>query len=99
MEVPMDMKQSLELAVLVIAAIAIVASFFNMLTRERRVRVGYIYNGSGSGGEGSYGGSNPSTDTGSSSGGHGDHGCSAGGFSSDGGSCGGGDGGGGGGGD
>jgi hypothetical protein len=96
MEVLMDMKQSIEIAVFVIAAIAIVASFFNMLTRERRVKVGYIYNGGGSGGDGSYGGSNYSTDTGSSSGGHG---CSHGGSSSDGGSCGGGDGGGGGGGD
>ncbi|MGU3666226.1 hypothetical protein ACLBX9_18735 [Methylobacterium sp. A49B] len=93
----MDMKQSLELAVFVIAAIAIVASFFNMLTRERRVKVGYIYNGSSGRGSGSHSSSNSWTDMSPPPGDiHGSHHCSDGGASSDGGSCGGGDGGGGG---
>ena len=92
----MDMKQSIELAVLVIAAVAITASLFNLLTRERRPKTGYIYNGSGYW-DASGGGPQPGTDP-SPFGGHSGHGCSHGGSSSDGGGCGGGDGGGGGGG-
>jgi hypothetical protein len=98
MEVPMDLKQSIELAVFVISAIALIASFFNMLTRERSAGIGYIYNGSG-GGDGRRGSSNSTSDPCPSSVSHGGHGCSGGGSSSDGGSCSGGDGGGGGGGD
>ncbi|MGU3664936.1 hypothetical protein ACLBX9_12185 [Methylobacterium sp. A49B] len=88
----MDMKQSIETAVFVIAAIALIASFFNLLSRERRREVGYTY---GSGGEVDWnsGSSNSSSDTASSVG-HGGSNCSDGGFSSGDGSCGGGDGGG-----
>lgn len=96
-EVLMDIKQSLELAVLVIAAIAIVASLFNLLTRERRPKIGYTYSGSGySDGTGSFPGQG--TDPSPFSGSHGGHHCThSGSGSSDGGGCGGGDGGGGGG--
>ncbi|TXN41379.1 hypothetical protein FV233_25255 [Methylobacterium sp. WL7] len=94
MEVLMDMKQSIEIAVFVIAAVALMAAILNLLMRDRRPQVGYTYSGSGEW-DGSYGSSNSSSDPGSSSGGHS---CSHGGSSGDGGSCGGGDGGGGGGG-
>ena len=87
----MDMKQSIELAVFVIASIALVAALLNVLMRERRQTVGY--NDSG-GGDWNSGSSGTSSDPGPSSG---SHGCSHGSSSSDGGSCGGGDGGGGGG--
>lgn len=85
----MDMKQSIEMAVFVIVAIALIASFFNLLSRERRREVGHTY-GSGGDVDWNSGSSNSSSDTGFSSGGHSGSNCSDGGSFSDGGSCGGG---------
>ncbi|MCJ2099192.1 hypothetical protein [Methylobacterium sp. E-046] len=92
----MDEKQSIEIAILVLAAVGLIASVFNLLTREKTRKVGYTYSGSGYW-DASGGSSQPGTDP-SPFGGHSGHDCSHGGFSSDGRSCGGGDGGGGGGG-
>ena len=92
----MDTKQSIELVVFVITAMALIASFFNLMARSRRPEVGYTYRGGDW--DWSGGSSHTGSDSGSSSGGQGSDGCSGSGSSGDGGSCGGGDGGGGGGG-
>jgi len=97
LEVLMDMKQSIEIGILVMAAVGLIASVFNLLTREKTRKVGYTYNGSGYWDE-SMTSSGRGTDPSPTSSTHGSHDCSHGGSAGDGGSCGGGDGGGGGGG-
>jgi uncharacterized membrane protein YgcG len=96
MEVLMDRKQSIEIAILVLAAVGLIASVFNLLTREKARRVGYTYSGSGYWDENTVS-PGPGTDPSPTFSNHGSHNGSHGGSSSDGGSCGGGDGGGGGG--
>jgi uncharacterized membrane protein YgcG len=83
----MDTKQSIEFVVLVITAMALIASFFNLMARSRRPEVGYTYRG-GDWPWGS-GNSHTSSDPGSTSSSQGGDGCS-GGYSGDAGSCGGG---------
>jgi uncharacterized membrane protein YgcG len=96
MEVLMDMKQSLAIAVFVVVAIAPVVALVNLLMRERRQKVGYNYSGGGyADTTGTFPGqaSDPSPFSGS----HGGHHCPSGDSTSgDSGSCGGGDSGGGG---
>ncbi|WCS24467.1 hypothetical protein LOK46_25585 [Methylobacterium sp. NMS14P] len=87
----MDEKHAIELAVIILAAIAIVASLLALLTKERSRKFSYTYSDSSTWGA-------SSIDSGSTSDSHGSHHCSHSGSSGDSGSCGGGDSGGGGGG-